>query len=360
MAASRGRTNPSLAELLFQRGYEFSFFQAVRLLARVEPGRQPVGGVSPPASETVRFRTRQSFEFPASAIHQIERDGRGQPQMTVAFMGLTGRQGVLPFHYTEHVIRRLQEKDTTPAAFMDLFNHRLVSLFYRAWEKYYLPAQYEREQLGQVPPQRGFGQYLCDLIGLGTTGLRGRLSDSSERTLLFYAGLVAQRPHSASALEGILRDCFQVPVRVEQFRGKWFPLEDQELSYLRGAGWHNRLGEGAIAGDAVRNQQARIRLVVGPLSYSKFRAFLPGGRALLKLVELTQFIVDRSVEFDVQLSLLATEVPWCRLTDEGRDAPVLGLSSWLKTEEFVREARDVVLTGFRRAEDGSTVRPALA
>ena len=42
--------------------------------------------------------------------------------------------------------------------------------------------------------------------------------------LLCYAGLLAQRPRSASALAGLLQDYFGVPVTVMQFVGQWLPL----------------------------------------------------------------------------------------------------------------------------------------
>jgi len=46
---SNGRgTDPSIAEALFERGYEFEFFQAVRLLARLLPHRKAVGGTAKP------------------------------------------------------------------------------------------------------------------------------------------------------------------------------------------------------------------------------------------------------------------------------------------------------------------------
>jgi type VI secretion system protein ImpH len=361
MGASGRRTDPSVADLLFERGYEFDFFQAVRLLARLYPHRQMVGGEAKPGAEVARFHALTSLSFPPSSIHSIESEERQQPEgaredmpgdgaaagpspahMAVAFMGLTGPQGVLPFHYTELLVARQMAKDSSLAAFFDLFNHRFISLFYRAWEKHHFPVSYERAAR-QGDKQDRSTEYLFDLIGMGTGGLRGRLK-VRDQALLLYAGLIGQRPHSAAALRGLLRDYFGLPVEIEQFRGRWFPLDQPSLSYLDPEGLHNQLGVGAIAGDEVWNQQARFRVQVGPLTFARFIAFLPDGDAFPELVELTRYFAEQTLEFDVQLVLRAAEVPWCRLTDEGIDAPRLGWAAWLKTEEFVEDARDTVLS----------------
>ena len=92
--------------------------------------------------------------------------------MTVAFMGLTGPLGVLPRHYTDLLLERGRRKDWTLRDFLDIFNHRLISLFYRAWEKYRLPIVYEAAAWRHQENDCG-SQYLFDLMGLGTSGLRG-------------------------------------------------------------------------------------------------------------------------------------------------------------------------------------------
>src|SRR5260370_31249441 len=145
MAAPGRRTVSSLEEALFQRGYEFEFFQAARLLARIFDGRKPVGGTAKPHEEFARFAARLSMAFPPSAVHDIERMYEaGDPvRMTVAFLGLTRTQGVLPFCYTEWMLERKAAKDHTLAAVLDLFNHRLESSFYRTWEEHRPPALYE-------------------------------------------------------------------------------------------------------------------------------------------------------------------------------------------------------------------------
>jgi type VI secretion system protein ImpH len=354
VGANGGRTDPSVKETLFDRGYEFEFFQAARLLARLFPHRKGVGGTARPADEFARFITvangngldeaMLSMTFPASAVHDIERlpNSTEAARMTVAFMSLTGTQGVLPFYYTERILASKAAKDNTLAAFFDLFNHRLVSLFYRAWEKHHPAVLYE------IAAVRGgkldaFTQYLFDLIGMGTRGLRGRLGIQDE-SLLLYAGLIAQRPHSASALRGILRDYFSLPVEIDQCVGSWYELEESDRCYLSDDLERNQLGVGAFIGDEVWDQQARFRIRVGPVSLARFIELLPDGHAMAKLVELTRYLVGQAMVFDVQVFLRATDVPACRLDDAGFDAPRLGWMSWLKTSTFAADAGDAVST----------------
>ncbi len=344
MGSNGWRTDTSVAEGLFDHGYEFEFFQAVRLLSRLLPHRKGVGRTTKPEEELVRFGARLSMEFPASAIHDIEHipDSPDLAVMTVAFFALTGTQGVLPFHYTERMIARRAAKDDTLAAFFDLFNHRLVSLFYRAWEKHQAPVLYEiAAARGERPDP--FTHSLLDFIGMGTAALRGRMQIKDE-SLLLYAGLIAQRPHSATALRGILSDYFCVPVDIDQCLGNWYTLEEADRCYLSDELERNQLGEGAFIGDEVWDQQARFRVRVGPVGLGCFTEFLPGNAAMTKLVELTTFLVGRAMIFDVQVFLRAEEVPYCRLDDAGADAPRLGLMGWLKTTEFVTHAGDAVST----------------
>ena len=197
MASSGRRTDPSLEEALFECGYEFEFFQAVRLLARMFPERKAVGKTARPQEEFARFGAQLSMAFPPSAVHEIEQgpDPAGPARLTVAFFGLTGTQGILPLCYTEWMIARDAAKDDTLEAFFDLFNHRLLSLFYRAWEKHHPPVLYELSAVRDQRPDP-FTHSLFDIIGMGTNGLRGRMRVQDE-SLLLYAGLIAQRPHSA-------------------------------------------------------------------------------------------------------------------------------------------------------------------
>lgn len=344
MEAENGRARDALADILFEEPYLFEFFQAVRLLERMSPERAPVGrSGGAPAGEVVRFRTRASLEFPASQIHTIERDETEEseaaegslgayeqpPEMFVNFMGLTGPLGTLPSHYTELLIERARYKDTAYWEFLDIFNHRLISLFYRAWEKYRFHVAYERRE------QDHFTEHLLDVIGLGTRGLQGRLGVPDE-ALLFYGGLIAQRPRSASAIAAILGDHFGVPVRVEQFTMQWLALEDGSLTRLGAA--NSSLGVDTVVGARVEDNQAKFRLRFGPLKLREFLRLLPGHTTLDFVTTLTRWLVGMEFDFDVALQLRPEEVPECRLGSD-ETGPRLGWTSWLKTQEFTGEPR---------------------
>jgi type VI secretion system protein ImpH len=328
-----------LDQQLVEQPYRFDFFQAVRLMGLILTGQASVGGTAQPGQEIVRFRVRQSLEFPASAIHSLDTE-TDPAEMVVAFFGLTGVQGALPHHYTEHILGRAAAKDYAMAAFFDLFNHRLISLFYRAWEKHCLPARYQAAQ-ARSEGADGISTYLFDLIGMGTSGLRNRIA-LPDAALLRYGGLLGQWPRSGCALVRILRDYFQIRAEIEEFQGAWHQLGKDELCDLEHTDIRNELGNGAIAGDSVWDPQAGFRVRLGPLPLARFLAFLPGKEAACELIDLVRLFVGDVPAFAWQVVLRAAEVPWCRLGDDSAAGPRLGWCAWLKTEEFCVNPDDAV------------------
>ncbi|HEU4386159.1 MAG TPA: type VI secretion system baseplate subunit TssG [Blastocatellia bacterium] len=336
MATESGRTDSPLVKLLLDEPYRFDFFQAVRLLERIYNERVPAGYDVEPQREVARFRTSVTLRFPPSQIQQISRDKSGEtpPEVTVAFMGMTGPLGVLPHPYTELLIERTRYGDTALWAFLDLFNHRLISLFYRAWEKYNFPFAYERDQ------QDRFTEYLLDVVGFGTRGLRGRTT-FPDRALIYYGGLVAQRPHSSAAIRSIVSDYFEVDAEVEQFSGQWLKLDDESVTKLGAA--NSRLGVDAVAGASVWDNQSKFRVRMGPLKFKEFFEFLPAGSAFEPASDVIRLLSGAELDFDLQLILKAREVPACILTTRARRKPMVGWTTWLKTRPFTTDDRQVVL-----------------
>ncbi len=392
-AQDRAELRPwgTVAERLFAEGYAFDFFQAVRLLEKFAPERRPVGHDATPRSEAARFRAHISLSFPPSAIYQIEPPTAPVPvpTLTVAFMGLTGPNGVLPRHYTELLMRardtRSPERHVVRDWF-DLFNHRLISLFYRAWTKYRFWLTYERGEYAQPEPDL-FTLSLYSLIGLGSRSLRNRLrvavrpdtaGPQPERVLarvddlalLYYAGLLAHRPRCALSLERILEDYFGLPVRVLQFQGQWLQLDPESQSRLSAEAGNTELGVNVIAGERVWDVRSKIRIRLGPLSYERFSSFcpdqspLPRAKDFFKLMHLVRFYVGPQLKVDVQLVLKANAIPPCQMLPSRTDGPRLGWNGWLASQPMKRDSEDAVFAGLEVTwvpdTQVSPVRPGLA
>jgi type VI secretion system protein ImpH len=349
MADAIWGTGRRLDESLFREAYEFEFFQAVRLLSRMD-GKQParkstlVGEVD----GVVRFAIHPSLSFPPSPLVALESNGDDiPPRLTVAFFGLIGPDGILPVTYTETAVHQRFLGDPSFAAFFDIFHHRLLSLLYRAWEKQHFVIGYERA----VPESSAcdaLTEHLFDFIGMGTAGMRGRLP-FPDVALLRYTGLLAQRPHSAESLRALLRDFLGIPISVEQFLGRWHPLDETELCVVGTDDPSTRLGEGAVAGDMAWSRQAVIRIVVGPLDTVQFFAFLPDGEAFRETTGLIRWFLGPTTDFEVQPVLAAGESPyWCSLGEPRTGGPRLGWDSWLTDEPFQSPSSEAIFAESER------------
>ena len=343
MGAESGTISSDLAatevgEKLCREPFAFDFFQAVRLLERFLPERTSVGRFAHPETEVARFGVHASLAFPASQIQSMNCPDDRPVDMTVNFMGLTGPEGVLPNPYTTLIIERLRSSDSSPRDFLDIFNHRIISLFYRAWRKYRFDVACEQGERDL------FSRHLLSLLGLGSPGLRDRMAVSDD-TLIYYSGLLAQRPRSAQALQQILADYFEVPVAIEQFAGAWYRLDPETQCRLSEASSESgELGFGAVVGDEVWNQQSKVRIVLGPLTLDRYVDFLPDGQSWNPLRSWVQFFSNDEWDFEVKLILDREQVPACTLGAEGASGPQLGWVSWVKSAPFRRDPGDTVLT----------------
>lgn len=366
---SKISSSNSVDRRLAREPYAFGFFQAVRVLERLWSDRAAVGQDVPPNSEVVRFRAHQSIEFPASEIHAFEEATEDDPaRMTVTFLGMTGSSGALPRIYTEFVLARARQKDTTFRDFLDLFNHRLISLFYRAWEKYRFWIGYERaEQIQKRPDGQSplrirdfalnerpridlFSEALLNLAGVGSPSLRYQVRNRErlvnrrrieDETLRYYAGHLSQLRRSAMGLESLLRDYLGVPVQIHQFFGQWLRLDREYQTQLVLSG-NTELGMTAIVGERVWDAQSKFRIRVGPLTYSQFCTFLPSGTAHKPLAHLSRLYAGFEFDIDAQLVLKSDEVPPCQLAAETLGGTQLGWDTWIRCAEFSCDQSDPV------------------
>lgn len=346
MAGTDRRSTRDLIEEIGKNGQRFGFFQAVRLLALA--AREE--GAASPVPRQLRFGTPLSLGFPASEILDVapredkglaarEPSGAGSSeeneanelalQMTVGFMGLTGPSGVLPTAYTELLIeRRNFYRDKAAHQFIDLFSHRAVSLFYEAWRKHRFYLAYEAGE------RDGFTRNVLDLVGVGLKPLQSRLHREEggipDIFLTYFAGMLSQKPVSASNLAALVRGYFGVDAQIEQFVGQWVavPLDEQTSLGKQAC----VLGDSAFAGERIWDRQNKICVKLGPLNRDEFMSFLPGQPGAIALTELVQFCIGQTLACDLELTLDKAGVPPLRLGSGQEADPRLGHTAWLQTQ----------------------------
>lgn len=318
---------------LFAEPWEFQFFQAIRLLETLYPNRRPPGEGSGPDDEVVRLTSRINLAFPASELHDLIEGQPGEPPTLVTnLMALAGPSGPLPEPDTELVLDRLASKDAALRDFLDIFHHRLLSLLVRV-RKTHDPAF-----TTQAPDRGPIAKNLYAIFGMGHSALRNRLR-VDDRSLVFYAGILAQHPRSAAGLERLLSDYFQARARVRQLVGGWCHLEEDQWTVLGNQGRNRELGRSAMLGSRVWDQTATFQVNLGPLTIRQFLEFLPVGSAYRALCELTRYYAGNTLEFTFRLTLKAQEVPGTRLR---RDS-WLGWTTWLSTRGAAQDDSQVQL-----------------
>ena len=369
MSSQGWRKNTSITRKLKDSAYAYPFLQAVRLLERsavIEKSEKqsgisvnPVAGFVPPASEVVRFSSYQSLAFPSSEVEGLERLNYGdkvdQWHMVINLIGLSGAMGVLPYHYTELILKRERQKDENFEHFLNLFNHRTASLFFQAAVKYRLPLQYERNQLHRknIEQYSAQTQALLSLIGMGSNSLCHRLYTRDE-SLLYFGGLFNQKIRTASNLQQILKAHFNIPVEVQQFVGQWREMIDDVRSRLpdleHPQGCNVCLGRTAMLGKSGWFAQGKIHVVLGPLNKQQLRKFEPGTDSLVALNELVRMYLGMEHDYDFVIRIRKSDIP-DKIQLDKKKPPIIGWNTWLRSKarlpDSLNETIDISVSASR-------------
>lgn len=330
MAIEAREANPPLIDRLLKESHNFSFFQAVYLLERYCSSLRNIAHVGcqgPVESEAIRFKADVSLAFPVSDIVSLlEKDshnGLALFQITTSFLGLYGSTSPLPDFYTEDIIQGDPE-ESYARDFLDIFHHRLLSLFYRCWLKYRYYIQYKLEGGDE------FSQRVFSLIGMGTEGLKEKLHIPPVR-LLRYAGLIVQQSRSAVALESLLSDYFGgLSIRIEQCVGRWLIIDEGDRVTLGKD--NNRLGESVTIGGRIFDRAGKFRISINLAEFADFVKFLPDGENFQALREITRLFLRAPLEFEEELILPGDKVPPLKLSSSGGSR--LGWTSWLISKQI--------------------------
>jgi type VI secretion system protein ImpH len=335
-------------EALRKAPFDWDFYQALRRVETLFPQQPRIGEALRPADEPIRLGQEPSLAFAPAALSSLELGNHGKPpRLRVRFFGLLGPNGPLPLHITEYARDRLRHAgDPTFPRFLDIFHHRFLALFYRAWAQGQPTVSLDR------PADDHFSRYVATLVGLGTAELRGR-DTAYDFAKLHFAGLLARHVRNADGLRAVLVSYFRLPCRIQQFVSYWLHLPRDQRTRVGDFAGGAFLGHDAVVGARVWDRQHKFRIRFGPLTLSQYESFLPGGANLRQLVDWVRFYFCFEFEWDARLVLARQEVPATRPGRYGR----LGWTTWLGTRRTPKDADDLVLdaeTVLRRAEPART------
>jgi type VI secretion system protein ImpH len=250
---------------------------------------------------------------------ETENEALPRFSMTINFLGLYGPPSPLPTFYTEEILWSADPEESNRRHFLDLFHHRLISLLYRCWEKYRYYVLYRAGATDQ------FSQWMFSLIGLGPKALREESSIKWPR-LLPYLGLLGMKPRSAAVLARVISHYFGgLPVQIAQCVERWARIVEEQRNVL---GQSNcSLGVDCTLGKEVFDRSGKFCVRIGPLNFATFCKFLPPGEHYQTVRALVRFGMTDQLEFDIELSLLASEIPQLALA--AGNPCRLGWSTWL-------------------------------
>lgn len=319
------------------------FFEFVR--ERLDAARRDggpaatIGGDATPQHEIVRFATATGQRFAPDEIVDAHAIADGPVVVTTAFMGLTGPSAVLPEHYTERVVDERRERNLGFGEFLDLFNHRALSHFWRAWAKYRLPVAFGSDGGGLGDP---FSTALKSLAGLGVAG-----EAVPDEAWLSMSGALARRVRSAGALQRIVAGVYALPVAVVELEGRWVDLAPGDQTRLGAGGADDgafaTVGEDVVAGASVWDVGSRFRVRVGPLDLAGFRRFFAADGVRQAMTGTIRRAVGGNIDFTIQLILKRDAVPRLRLDDPDQPA-ALGQSTWLLAGPALSDRDEAVFT----------------
>lgn len=355
MEATNG-IKSSLIEKLAQSPSQFNFFQAVRLFDMryitddllSERHKGSIGDNTLPHLEIMRLKHKVELAFPPTNVcdfvppmDDTTTAKRTRPLLISSHFGLAGFSGPLPRYFTTLILEQKRLGNTTLSSLLDMFDHRLLSLYYRAWAKQRIFIGYEKQHHNENHPNLYEG-ILKSFHGNG-------LFLKKEQTVInqvcvFYAGLLSQQPRSASGLVRLLKSYLSLPITLRPYREEWLRLDKQAWSVLGKNNSYNTLGRTLLLGKKVSSARDFFTLIIGPLDYSTFWRFLTPSTFMDNLCEIIQYYINNNLNYTLNVVLKREAVPLCKLNADF----MLGLNTWLSTKPSSMDKHDTFITSMKR------------
>ncbi|WP_404309733.1 type VI secretion system baseplate subunit TssG [Neorhodopirellula lusitana] len=307
------------------------FFQAMRRIEAESPTMPRVGHARQTGQEAVRIRQTTAIDFAPATIDRIDSGHDNRAHISQRFFGLLGPGGPMPMQVTETVRHETRHNgDPTLESFLNIFHHRMATLFYRAWSSSRGAVQRDR------PDSDRFAAYVGSISGTlnSETETNGEAS-SDANTGLYFSGRFGSSHRNAEGLAAVVSATVHADANVKTFRLRHLRLEPEDRTLLsrsrKPSGRHDtagrggRLGQSVVLGRSVPDRRSMIDLDIGPIAFDLFQELLPGGESHGTLRNLIRSYVDPGLDCRVRLILDRKTIPRLSLGRVG----ALGRSAWV-------------------------------
>lgn len=313
-------------EELYQQG----FAPLLRYLDANAPLAARIGYSVSPKQDSARFGQTALLHFHSSPFTQVSFETtNGDYKLKNSYWGMLGINGPLPTHLTEYAIERNHRlKDKTFTEFLDVFNHRFISLFYRAWADAEPCVSHDR------PNEDHFKNKITSISGEESPAQDA--FEQNKHVHQYLAGLFSQKNRSSAVLSQLLSEFLSLEVSITPFAGRWYDLNAAEITRLGAK--NSSLGIDCIAGTRTYQRSFNFLITIGPVDYTEYLGLLNNKQRLESLIALTQKAVGQEYEFalDIVLKPYQTKPSYLGATQ-------LGINSWCQDKSNHLTQHDPIL-----------------
>jgi type VI secretion system protein ImpH len=327
MASQERLTDADLIDSLAKYGHRYGFVRAVQLVELLFPSKIRVGEIGPTDEENIRFQHDPSLKFHAGDITSIvprnPQNGVKFTYITSTFFGLFGTTAPLPPYMAEDVLMAEASEQPSLRGFYDIFHHRLISLFYRSWQKYRFSASF-RNDFSDL-----FSKRALSFVGID---IQGGISEEglTPEELLSIAPLAGQKSRASWVLRTALRRLLPgVNIDVDCFARRRIGIQgDNRVALGRR---NTTLNRDKTVGQTVEDRTGRYKLKIGPCDHEDYDALQPGGRLFPKLQTILAHFSGGVLEAEIEVGLTPASAPRFTLSSK-RDA-ILARTTRLGSQE---------------------------
>ncbi len=300
-----------------QTPWQAGFLSLLRAIAARDNTMPLPGSALLPREEPFRIGQQPTMAFPPREISALNVQ-HGRLNIQLFGLGLWGSQGPLPLHMTELAHTRLEShQDHTLTNFIDLFHHRALTLFYRAWASSQATASLDRAT------DETFSFYISSLIGTDT-------AEAAQSCLPTHARYAAsahliRETRNPAGIAATISHYFGVPISVAEYVPHWIQVTGEERCSLGTPALSTIMGEGALLGDMIPDCQHKFQLIVGPLDLDQYLRLTPHGDDLPILVDWIRTFVGYEYDWNIKLLVKPRAAPPACANSAHR----LGYSTWL-------------------------------